>query len=623
MKPIPVRWFSDSAAGLSSRAQVSDGMRIEPPHDLVSWEAHVGSPATQGGGTRTNRHRNSFLQDSIKRLLLLAALTLWTGCAERPAPATQSFEPLAVAAPSAAAEPTAEAAAEPAARLPAVAGLDAQAGAERVDLYWTEPPDWHNRKDWVFEVEADEGEGFARAHDGFLDVPALSCFTEPGRAVDYRVRMVAIDKQKAVIEVSPWSQTVTGKARPLPDSDLVEEIQRVSFRYFWNYRHPVSGLPREGIGGWNRNMCSVAAAGMMFFNLVVGIENDWISRDEGIASAHQSLVFLEEKADRFKGMFPHWLHGETGKSIPFGKKDDGADTVETAFLLSGALFFREYVKDDPSATAAAIRDIADRLYRDAQWDFFVKKRPDGRRPLLWHWSPKHKFAIDLEITGFTEAQMTYILALASPTHPIEPVSYFKGWIHPGYGHRRTKLGVEMELGRESDGPPLFYTHYSYLGMHPSVFRHGSKNYFEHFQDFCQAQIRWAERHRPELGGGIWGMTAGLNPDGYGVQYPGRDNGTITASAFLASWPYAPEEANVCLENLYLRHARAFWGPFGFRDGMNLKRGWYSDKYIAISVGPVAPMIENHKTGLCWKIGMRVPEIRRGIEIVRKGMPPPH
>ncbi len=551
----------------------------------------------------------------LKRLPLLAALALWAGCAEQKTPELRPFEPLTVA------RPQAEPAAESAARLPAVAGLEAHAGAERVDLYWGEPPEWHNCEEWVFEVEADEGEGFARVHEDFLDVPAFSHFTEPGRAVDYRVRMVEIDKQMTVLDVSPWSETVSGEARPLPDSDLVEEIQRASFRYFWNYRHPVSGLPREGIGGWNRNMISVAASGMMFFNLAVGMENGWISRDEGIASAHQSLVFLEEKADRFKGMFPHWIHGETGKTIPFGEKDDGADTVETAFLLSGALFFREYVKDDPSETAAGIRDIADRLYRDAQWDFFVKQRPDGRRPLLWHWSPKHKFAIDLEITGFTEAQITYILALASPTHPIEPVSYFKGWISPGYGHRRAKLGVEMELGRESDGPPLFYTHYSYLGMHPSVFRHGSKNYFEHFQDFCQAHIRWADEHRPELGGGIWGMTAGLHPDGYGVQHPGQDNGTITPSAFLASWPYAPEEAKTSLENLYLRQARAFWGPFGFRDGMNLKRDWYSPQYIAISVGPVAPMIENHKTGLCWNIFMYAPELRRGIEIVRTGMPP--
>lgn len=544
-------------------------------------------------------------------LAALAVLAVLAGCSERfPGMDAPTAGPAPAPAP---AKP-----ALPARLLPAVSALEAHPGAERVDLYWAEPDGWHNRENWVFEVEADEGAGFSKAHEGFIDVPAFCHFIEPGRGVNYRVRMVDVNASTQVVEISPWSEAVRGESRRLEDSDLVEEVQRASFRYFQNYRHPVSGLPREGIGGWNRNMCSVAAAGMLFFNLAVGMENDWISREEGLAHARQTLEFLEEKADRFHGMFPHWLHGETGKVIPFGEKDDGADVVETAFLLSGALFFRDYVGEDASETASVIRDTANRLWKAAEWDFFVKHRSDGRKPLLWHWSPRHGFGIDLEIVGFTEAQIAYILALASPTHPVGPASYFKGWIGPGYGHPRTRMGVEMELGRETDGPPMFYTHYSYLGMHPGVFRYGSKNYFEHFQSFCQAQIRWAERHRPELGGGIWGMTAGLHPDGYGVQHPGSDNGTITPSAFLASWPYAPDEAETCLRNLYLRHARAFWGPFGFRDGMNLTRDWYSTQYIAISVGPVAPMIENQKTGLCWKIFMRNPELRKGIQIVRRG-----
>jgi hypothetical protein len=549
------------------------------------------------------------------RPLALGLLVLLSGCGKRPtAPAASEsnpFEGLNVRQTEAPALRD---------RLPAVTGLEAHAGAERVDLFWAEPENWHNREDWQFEVECNMGSGFAKIHEGSLAVPACCHFIEPGRRVEYRVRLVALDADGHVKDSSPWSTTVAGEARALDDSDLVEEVQQASFRYFWNYRHPASGLPREGIGGWNRNMCSVAAAGMMFFNLAVGIEHDWISRAEGLEQARRSLVFLEGKADRFHGMFPHWVHGETGKTIPFGEKDDGADVVETAFLLSGALFFREYVRDDPSEVAVAIRDIATRLWEGAEWDWFVKKRADGGRPLLWHWSPRHGFAIDLEIVGFTEAQIVYVLALASPTHSVEPISYFKGWLHPGYGHPREKLGVLLELGREPDGPPLFYTHYSYLGMHPEAFRYGSKNYFEHFQDFCQAQVRWAEQHRPELGDGIWGMTAGMNPDGYGVQCPGQDNGTISPTAFLASMPYAPEEACTSLTNLYLRQARALWGPFGFRDGMNLTRNWYSPHYIAISVGPVAPMIENHRTGLGWNTLMQAPELRRGIEIIRQGMP---
>jgi len=516
--------------------------------------------------------------------------------------------------------PEAKAPAQQGQPLPAISGLEAFPGAERVDLYWTEPDGWHNQKPWVFEVEVDDGSGFVKAHEKDVIIPAFSYFTEPGKVRKYRVRSVVRSSAGTVSASSAWSKAVSGESRALKDSDLVEEIQQASFRYFWNYRHPVSGLPREGIGGWNRNMCSVAASGMMFYNLATGIENGWITREEGLAQARKSLVFLAEKADRFHGAFPHWLHGETGATLPFSPQDDGGDLVETGFLISGALFFREYVREDPSEDAAVIRELATRLLEDVEWDWFVTQRPGGRQPLLWHWSPRHEFAVNVPIVGFNESHIIYVLALGSPTHPIEAVSYFKGWLHPGYGHPRTKMGVDLELGREPYGPPAFLTHYSYLGLDPSVFRYGSKNYLEHFHDFCRVQALWADENRPELGGGIWGMTAGMTPDGYGVQFPGSDNGTITPTGFLSSMPYAPELVRTSLENLYERYAKKLWGPFGFRDGINVERDWVSPHYIAISVGPVAPMIENEKTGLGWKALMKAPEIQKGIEAIRRGMP---
>jgi len=501
--------------------------------------------------------------------------------------------------------------------------LRAYTGAERIDLYWPEPAGWHNHESWKFEVETRlRGQSeFARAHDDWLPAPAFSYFAEPDQAIEFRVRMVDVSTNGHAAVTSLWSDVATGSARTLADSDLVEEAQRAGFRYFWDYRHPVSGLPREGIGGWNRNMCSIAASGMMFFNIAVGIERDWISRTEGLEHVLKTLTFLSEKTDRFHGVFPHWVHGETGKTIPFSDMDDGADLVETAFLISGALFFREYVRDDSSPTAAAIRELAQQLWEDVEWTWFVKKRPDGRRPLLWHWSPRHGFAINLEIVGFNESQIVYLLGLASPTHPIDPESYFNGWIDPGYGHRRTMLGVPLELGREPYGPPLFFAHYSYLGIHPQVFNYGSKTYFQHFEDFCRVQVLWANQHRPELGGGIWGLTASMNPDGYGVHYPGNDNGTISPTAFLASMPYAPEAARICLERMYRDHGRAFWGPFGFRDAMNRAREWYSEHYIAINVGPIAPMIENHLTGLGWNTLMQAGEIQKAIALLQPATVP--
>ncbi|HMP90569.1 MAG TPA: glucoamylase family protein [Kiritimatiellia bacterium] len=497
-------------------------------------------------------------------------------------------------------------------------GFTVYYGAERIDLYWSEPVEWHNNESWLFEVEARSNgeEEFARIHDGWVSIPAYTHFAEPGVDHDFRVRMVDVSTAGEILAASPWSEAITAHARPMDDCDLLDEVQRASFRYFWNYRHPVSGLPREGIGGWNRNMCSAAATGMMFFNVAVGIERGWITREEGLEHMRHVLDFLSTRTDRFYGVFPHWIHGETGKTIPFSEKDDGADLVETAFLISGALFAREYVRDDPSLVAAEIRNLSQGLWEAVNWSWFVKKRPDGRRPLVWHWSPQHGFAIDLEIVGFNESQIVYLLGMASPTYPIDPVSYFNGWIDPGYGHQRNALGVALELGRESYGPPLFFAHYSYLGIHPSVFHYGSKNYFEHFQDFCRVQVEWADRQHPELGGGIWGLTASMNPDGYGVHYPGHDNGTITPTAFLASMPYAPEQVSTSLDRMYRKHAAKFWGPFGFRDAMNVGRNWYSEHYIAINVGPIAPMIENYLSGLGWNTLMQAEEIKRAIALAQ-------
>lgn len=506
--------------------------------------------------------------------------------------------------------------------LPTVRGLFAESGAERIDLYWQQPPEWHNREDWHFEVRK-QAEGSIRyvpAHEGTIDIPAFSFFSPPGVTRVFRVRLVERDGNGAIARVGPWSDTVQAASRSLAESDLLEEAQRSAFRYFWNYAHPVSGLPREGIGGWNRNMCSAASIGMMFFNIAVGIENGWITRAQGIDHIHKALTFLSERTDRFHGAFPHWIHGETGRVIPFSDQDDGADLVETAFLISGALFFREYLRGDESSQANDIRRMATQLFEEVEWSKFVRHRGDGRRPLLWHWSPRHAFALGLEVVGFNECQMTYLLALASPTHPVPAESYFKGWIHSGYGHQRTVFGIPLELGRERYGPPAFFMHYTYLGVHPSAFQYGSKSYFEHFEDFCRVQVLWADEHHPELGGGIWGLTASMNPDGYAVHEPGRDNGTITPTAYLASMPFAPEAVRICLARMYEDYAERFWGPFGFRDAMNVRRDWFSHHYIGINVGPIAPMIENYKTGLGWDTLMQAPEIQRAIGIIQRGPP---
>ncbi len=505
--------------------------------------------------------------------------------------------------------------------LPGPSALEARPRADRIDLYWNEPSDWPNHNDWMFELEArgPSDTEFQRLHEGHLSIPGYSDARAAGERVAYRVRTVALDSSGQIFRASDWSATIEAEARAYDRNALLLDVQEAAFRYFWNYRHPVSGLPREGGPGWTRNMCSAAATGMMFFNLAVGVENGWITRQQALDQFERALAFLTTKAERFHGAYPHWIDGSTGKVLPFSEKDNGADLVETAFLVSGALFAREYVRGDASAQADAIRAMVADIWESVDWSWFVKERPDGRKPLRWHWSPNYGFAIDLEVVGFSECQMVYLLALASPTHPIGSDSYFKGWVDSGYGRERTRFGIQLSLGREDYAPPLFFTHYSYLGVDPRALHFRDRSYLEHFRDFCLVHLAWSRERRPELrDSGIWGMTASLEPGGYGSHFPGHDNGTIAPTAALSSMPYAPDEALICMEALYRSYGKQLWGPFGFYDAFNPARNWFSNQYIGIDVGPIAPMIENYKNGFCWKLLMAAPEIQRAIAIVEAG-----
>lgn len=137
------------------------------------------------------------------------------------------------------------------------------------------------------------------------------------------------------------------------------------------------------------------------------------------------LRFLAFEAGRFHGAFPHWLNGRTGKAIPFSPDDDGADLVESAYLAQGLLAVREYFTGtDP--LEKEIRRLADGLWREIEWDFFVKGQEDDTY-LMWHWSPRVGWKMNHPVRGFNECQITYLLALASPTHAVPAKCYWQGW----------------------------------------------------------------------------------------------------------------------------------------------------------------------------------------------------
>jgi hypothetical protein len=460
---------------------------------------------------------------------------------------------------------------------------------------------------------------FEPLHNDLPQLTVYNDFVDTGATnFYYRVRSIQTNGLGHVLP-SDWSKPVEGHPEPLDREQLITEVQQTSFDYFYQYAHPVSGLARASVKR-DPDICAIGASGMGFFNLGVGIERGFITRQEGAEQALKELQFLSAKAERFHGAFPHFINGKTGKVIPFSKYDDGADIVETAFLMQGILFAREYfsgTNDDE----IEIREIADHLWRNVEWNWFVS-RTDTNAIMLWHWSPNYGFKKNLRILGFNECQIVYVLGLASPTHPIEPKSYWKGWESPYYGVDRTQFGIHVKLGNGSDvGPPLFWTQYSYLGLDPRQIMFRGQDYFDHFRDLCLVQVRYAESKENVYKGygPLWGITASAGPDGYMAFAPGvHDKGTLAPTASLSSMPYVPAESLSCLNEMYEKYGAKLWGPFGFYDSFNFTRNWVSKTYLCIDEGPIAPMIENYRSGFCWKIFMKCPEIQLVVKMLNEG-----
>ena len=391
---------------------------------------------------------------------------------------------------------------------------------------------------------------------------------------------------------------------------LLDMTQRSTLRYFWDFAHPVSGLARER--NTSPNTVTMGGSGFGLMAWCVGVERGWLERDVVAERLLGTLQFLKQ-ADRFHGVWPHWMDGRTGRVRPFSPRDNGGDIVETAFLAQGLLTVRQYFDGD-DATEAAIRELATDLWEGIEWDWHV--RP-GEDVVTWHWSPDQGFAIDLKVRGFNEAQIVYILGIASPTHGIPGDLYGSGWIRPGYQSFRGRYGIFVRYSTRSGGP-MFFAHYSNMGLDPRYWRDGFDNYFARHQRHVDYQVAYAEDN-PEGHAGYsreaWGITASDGRDGYTARaaQEDRDDGTLTPTAALASMPYRPGDAQRALEHFYNTYGGRLFGEMGFRDAFNPTQGWFASSYLAIDQGPIVGMIENHRSGLLWDNFMANPEIAPALE----------
>ena len=400
----------------------------------------------------------------------------------------------------------------------------------------------------------------------------------------------------------------------LTDEQLLDLVQKQTFRYFWDFAHPVSGLARERSNiayEYGHETTTTGGTGFGIMSVIVAAERGWISRDSAVGHLLKMVRFLG-KADKYHGVFPHWLNGATGKTIPFSPKDDGADLVETSYLFQGLLCARQYFNQN-NPRENQLRNRITWMWNDVEWDWFTR---GGLSMLFWHWSPNNGWSMNHEIRGWNECLITYVLAASSPRYSINADVYHRGWANSShFKNQREYYGIKLPLGFDYGGP-LFFAHYSFLGIDPKGLKDNYADYWTQNLNHTLINYEHAVRNPNKFKGygeNCWGLTASDNHRGYGAHSPTEDLGVISPTAALSSFPYTPERSMKALRHFYYDHGDKIWTEYGFVDAFNESENWYAKSHLAIDQGPIIVMIENYRSGLLWKLFMSIPEVQTGLK----------
>ena len=407
----------------------------------------------------------------------------------------------------------------------------------------------------------------------------------------------------------------------LSDSDLLTLVQRQTFNYFYEGAEPVSGMAFERIHLDNiypendSDVIATGGSGFGIMNLIVGCQRNFITYDQFTGQLNKIVSFLE-KADKYHGMFSHWYY-PTGKTKPFGQMDDGGDLVESSFIFQGLLCARQYLKMNSDDANNLVNRI-DTLWQNADYAWYTK---GGQDVLYWHWSPNHEWQMNFAIHGFNECLIAYVLAASSPTHAINKQVYLSGWCSGGAivspsSYKNIPLQF-LQQGNKPNGGPLFWTHYSFLGLNPNGLNDQYGNYGQETKNMALINYQWCVDNPKNFicySDSCWGLTASYSVNGYAAHAPNMndDLGVITPTAALSSFPYTPQQSMQALRYFYYHMGKTIWGKYGFYDAFSETAKWYPPHYLAIDEGTIAPMIENYRTGLLWQLFLSSPEVQQGL-----------
>jgi exo beta-1,2-glucooligosaccharide sophorohydrolase (non-reducing end) len=423
-----------------------------------------------------------------------------------------------------------------------------------------------------------------------IQVPGVNRYTDylgkTGLTAHYKV--AASDRQ---YRLSAFSEQASASTRTMTDDELLTMLQEACFRYYWEGAHPVAGTTRENIPGDDRIVAS-GASGFGIMALIVGVERGFITRDQG-RERLTKIISILEKAPRYHGVWSHFMDGATGETLPvFDMFDNGGDLVETAFLMEGLLAARQYFKSSSQPERALYSRIS-HLWRTVEWDWY--RRSLQSDALYWHWSPEWSWYINHRLTGFNEAMIVYLLAVASPTHAVPADLYYSGWANQGeegakyrrewsetragerYTNGHSYYGIKLDVGVGTGGP-LFFAHYSYLGFDPRGIHDRFTDYFENNRNLARINLAYCMKnpgHYKGYGPDFWGLTASDGADGYlsHEPTPSADDGTMTFTGALSSFPYTPQASMAMFKHVYRELGHRVWGVYGPRDAINLSQDW--------------------------------------------------
>jgi hypothetical protein len=395
----------------------------------------------------------------------------------------------------------------------------------------------------------------------------------------------------------------------LTDDALLTKIQEQTFKYFWDFAHPVSGLARERNS--SGDVVTSGGSGFGIMAIPVGINRNFITRAQGLQRMQTIVAFLKNTAVKVKGAFPHWLNGATGAIVPFSANDNGADLVETSYLIMGLLTARQYFNTSDPAEVSLRADI-NSIYNNVEWDWF---RNGTQNVLYWHYSPNNGWVMNMQVRGWNECLITYVMAASSTTHGIPASVYTNGWKGGSqYLNGNTYYGYPLPLGPPAGGP-LFFSHYSFLGINPTGLNEGGIAFSTQTKNHTLINYNYCRQNPANYFGysdSTWGLTASDIENGYTASSPTNDVGVIAPTAALSSMPFTPNESMAALKFYYYVLGDKLFKEYGFVDAFSLHKTWFANSFLAIDQGPILLMIENHRTGLLWNLFTSSPEVKAGM-----------